>query len=346
VLGVPFEVIPFEAPPRGSAPEFKPRYRIHAVPEKREYEITFPRVEGYTQKVSARIHVDWEHVAPLELDPAKIPAEVDMAIGLPNNKGRISVLDRNRVREATLGPYHAGRRIQALVFEMARDLTRDLVQRSSVSVPAGVLFPQIVKVVQRYVDDRVFVTPPNDRLDLGLSPYYGWAIERLHEAIHPAGDNGEGAELPEYERGRRRVGSTAEVDAWTSKPVREVGKCHLNFCVADTANWEQAVAARLDKSPLVRAFVKNEFLGFAIPYIHDGQDHEYYPDFLVRLREDPSFTLILEVKGRPDPLEQVKAQAAQRWVSAVNAEASFGEWGYAIVRDPARTVETLEAWLR
>jgi hypothetical protein len=40
----------------------------------------------------------------------------------------------------------------------------------------------------------------------------------------------------------------------------------------------------------------------------------------------------------------VKAQAAQRWVDAVNAEGSFGGWGYAIVRDPVRTAETVEAW--
>jgi len=344
VLGVPFEVIPFKAPPGGNAPEPKPRHRIYAVPEKREYEITFPRVDSYTQKVTGRIQVNWETVAPLELDPANIPAEVDMATGLPNNQGRLSVLQKGKVKEATLGPYHAGRRLQALVFEMARDLTKDLVQRGSVAVPAGVLFPQLLQVVQRYVDDRVFVTPPNDRLDLWLSPYYGWAIERLQEAIRPAGDNGEGAELPEYERGRRRVGSTGEVDAWTSKPVREVGKCHLNFAVADTAQWEQSVAARLDKSDHVRAFVKNEFLGFAIPYIHNGQDHEYYPDYLVLLRDSPRFTLILEVKGRPDPEEQVKAQAAQRWVDAVNAEGSFGRWGYAIVREPKETAGVIEAW--
>lgn len=150
-------------------------------------------------------------------------------------------------------------------------------------------------------------------------------------------------ELPEYERGRRRVGSTGEVDAWTSKPVREVGKCHLNFAVADTAQWEQSVAARLDKSGHVRAFVKNEFLGFAIPYIENGHDHEYYPDYLVRLRDDPPFTLIMEVKGRPDSLEQVKAQAAQRWVDAVNAEGSFGRWGYTIVRDPKETAAVVEA---
>jgi transcriptional regulator NrdR len=130
VLGVPFEVIPFKAPPGGTAPEPKPRYRIHAVPEKREYEITFPRVEGYTQRVSGRIHVDWDHVAPLELDPARIPAEVDMAIGLPNNTGRISVLDRARVKEATLGPYHAGRR-----FTTVETTSLTVIKRSGVGEP-------------------------------------------------------------------------------------------------------------------------------------------------------------------------------------------------------------------
>lgn len=75
VLGVPFEVIPFKAPPGAAAPEPKPRYRIYAVPEKREYEITFPHVEGYTQKVTGRIRVNWEAVAPLELDPVIIPPE-------------------------------------------------------------------------------------------------------------------------------------------------------------------------------------------------------------------------------------------------------------------------------
>ena len=348
VLGVPFEVIPFKAAPGGQATEPKERHRVYAVPEKSQYEITFPRVEGYTQKVTGRIKVDWDAVAPLELDPAKIPPEVSMASGLPNNHGRLSILERGKVKEVTLDPYHADRRLQALVFEMARDLTKDLVQAGSVAVPAGVLFPQLLKVVQQYVDDRVFAAPPNEKLDLWLAPYYGWAIERLHHAIRPAGDNGEGKELPEYERGKRRVGSTAEVDAWTSKPVREVVKCHINLMVADTtaeAGWEQQVAARLDKSEHVKAFVKNQFLGFAIPYIHDGQDHEYYPDFLVRLRDEPRFTLIIEVKGRPDPLEQVKREAALRWVGAVNLEGGFGQWGYAIVRDPKETGDALRAWV-
>ena len=39
--------------------------------------------------------------------------------------------------------------------------------------------------------------------------------------------------------------------------------------------------------------------------------------------------LILETKGY-DPLAHVKAQEAQRWVTAVNAEAQFGRWHYVV----------------
>ena len=29
--------------------------------------------------------------------------------------------------------------------------------------------------------------------------------------------------------------------------------------------------------------MKNDHLGFAIPYVHEGRSHDYVPDFLVRL---------------------------------------------------------------
>jgi type III restriction enzyme len=344
VLGVPFEVIPFKAVP-GPGPTTPPERRhVYAVPEKAAYEITFPRVQRYQQRVNARISVAWEDVATLVLDPANISVEVGMASALPNNRGRQSAV-AGRTHEVTMEPYRRERRLQQVVFELARDLTRELVRAGAVAVPAGVLFPQLLRIAQRYVDEKVAAIEPSAKLDVGLSPYYGWAIERLREAIRPDERAGEGPEVPVYESGRRRVGSTVEVEAWTSKPVREVAHCHLNFVVADTQVWEQSVAARLDKAPSVEAFVKNQFLGFAIPYYFNGQDHEYYPDFLVRLKGgDRPFTLILEVKGRPDEEVEVKAQAAQRWVDAVNAEGSFGRWGYAILRDPRETFAVVEEW--
>jgi type III restriction enzyme len=112
---------------------------------------------------------------------------------------------------------------------------------------------------------------------------------------------------------------------------REVVHSHLNYIVPDTAKWEQAAAYYIDTHSMATAFVKNAGLGFAIPYFHNGQMHDYMPDFIVRLKTDPVLNLIVETKGY-DPLAEVKSAAAQRWVDAVNAEGSYGHWAYAMAR--------------
>jgi len=55
------------------------------------------------------------------------------------------------------------------------------------------------------------------------------------------------------------------------------------------------------------------------------------PDFIVRLKTDPPIHLILETKGY-DPLAEVKKGGAERWVSAVNADGTYGRWAYEMVR--------------
>lgn len=343
VLGVPFEVIPFKVARGGKPAPPVDRHHIYAVPAKAKYDIAFPRVEGYTQRVKGRIKVDLEKVAGVTLDPMNIPPEVAMAAALPNNQGRPSRVTE-RVSEVSLNPYRDTQRLQQLEFQMAQSLTRDLVERRQIGVPAGHLFPQVLGIVQRFIREHVTVKHGNDRRDVFMSPYYGYVIERLLEAIKPDEEAGESPEVPIYESGARKAGSTGAVDFWTGKPVREVTKCHLNFAVSDTARWEQSVAARIDKHHAVKAFVKNDRLGFSIPYLHDGQQHEYIPDFLVRLRDKPCYTLIMELKGHPDPLQQIKAQAAERWVAAVNADGQFGTWAYVIVRDPTRVTDELNAY--
>ncbi len=133
--------------------------------------------------------------------------------------------------------------------------------------------------------------------------------------------------------GSRRLACDASrvVDFWTSRDVREVQRSHVNYVVADTAKWEQSAAYVLDTHAAVDAFVKNAGLGFAIPYLHNGQPHDYMPDFVVRLGSDPSCLLILETKGF-DPTGEIKAAAAQRWVSAVNADGAYWRWAYAVAR--------------
>jgi len=119
------------------------------------------------------------------------------------------------------------------------------------------------------------------------------------------------------------------VDFWTSRDVREVVHSHMNYVVADTMRWEQSAAYYIDTHPAVEAFVKNTGLGFAISYLDNGQPHDCVPDFLIRLTLQPRVHLILETKGY-DPLAHIKAQAAQRWVAAVNADGQYGRWHYAV----------------
>lgn len=90
------------------------------------------------------------------------------------------------------------------------------------------------------------------------------------------------------------------------------------------------------------AFVKNAGLGFAIPYFHNGQPHEYLPDFIFRLKSDKSEPqyLILETKGY-DELEGIKKAAAERWVNAVNVDGKYGKWQYKIASKPEEAIKIL-----
>jgi type III restriction enzyme len=330
VFGVPFQVIPFKANPAGAPRPPRPTHRVRALPERAPLEITFPRVEGYLPAIRNRVSVDWRNVAPLFLDPGKIPPEVEVKATLPTNTGRPSLLGPGKLERVDLNPFRQGRREQSLAFEMAADLTRTYVEGGASEAPAHVLFPQLARIVQRYIAEKVIPVKPAERIDLFLSPYYGWAIERLSQAIRPDTSAGEAPEVPRYEA-NRDPGSTRDVDFATSRDVREVVKSHLNYVVADTKRWEQSAAYILDTQPQVEAFVKNAGLGFAIPYFDNGRDHEFQPDFIVRFRNRPGFHLILETKGF-DPLADVKQAAAERWVAAVNADGGFGKWEFAMAR--------------
>src|SRR6266511_6114972 len=233
-----------------------------------------------------------------------IPDEVRVKETLLN-KGRPSYSEPGGSSVLNLDAWRKASRVQQHEFEMAAALTRHYASQDKCEAPAHVLFPQLLDVVKRFVREKVQVDTPEKRVDVFLAPYWGFAIERLTEELHPDTTQGDAPEVPRYEQGRG-PGSTGEVDFWTSKKVKEIEKSHLNYVVQDS-KWEQSAAYHLDTHPRVVAFAKNQGLAFAIPYLHNGQQHNYIPDFIVKL--DNGLQLVLEAKGH-DPLEHVKAAAA------------------------------------
>ena len=60
---------------------------------------------------------------------------------------------------------------------------------------------------------------------------------------------------------------------------RHTHKSPISHAVGDSG-WEAHVAAALDNCPLVDRWVRNYGLNWSIPYLADGNRHEYRPDFV------------------------------------------------------------------
>jgi type III restriction enzyme len=147
-------------------------------------------------------------------------------------------------------------------------------------------------------------------------------------------------------------GSTDEVWFQTRKVVIPTEKSHVSHVVLDGPRgntWEERVAELLEADEHVASYVKNDRLGFTIPYVHKGRSHDYVPDFLVRLVEPEGDevvrTLIVEVSGGRKDAEvaKVKADTARlQWCPAVNNHGGFGRWGYIEVSDMDTVEQVLD----
>ena len=136
----------------------------------------------------------------------------------------------------------------------------------------------------------------------------------------------------------RDSGSTEDVSFLTRKPTAPTEKSEVSHVTLDGIGgntWEQILALECEFSSDVEAYVKNDHLGFAIPYIHKGRTHSYVPDFLLRLKRrddgDVERTLIVEVSGgqkSPGPTKVKALTARDSWCVAVNNHNGFGRWGY------------------
>ncbi|MGE3853269.1 MAG: BPTD_3080 family restriction endonuclease [Planctomycetota bacterium] len=351
IIGVPFDFLPFKA--EGSTRQPPPRkHHVHALPDRAIFQISFPRVTRYESELRTDIAVDWATMPRLKLDTKTLVSEYESKAAIPSNVGRPSFFGPGQSTRIDLQQLRDGTREQQIVFDLAARLTKRLLigDPSDPKPPPGDVtarefFLRAQAIVSRYLREYVDPGANMDRRDVHFAPFFGMAIDNLHAAIEA-----ESSEGPER-IAESTEGSTLQIDFWTSREVREAGKCHLNYVVADTVEWEQRAAALIERNEHVFAFVKNTAQGLVIPYMHEGMDRDYIPDFLVRLAIGAdagiAYHLIVEIKGRPDPREQLKTLAAHRWVAACNVDAArFGHWQYVVVRDLADLEGVLAEALR
>ncbi|WP_310596207.1 BPTD_3080 family restriction endonuclease [Sphingomonas sp.] len=342
VFGVPFELIPFKVSPPGPTPPQPDPNHIYSVPEKAEFEITFPVVTGYHQSGQFDVFVDWAQVSKVTIDPMKIPQIVELT-PLTTPDGTLAAYGPGEKPILSLKEWRALFREQQVAFRLAKEIcTRWAADNGAAAVPMQVLFPKVAFAAKRFLAeklDRKGDSQPCDVLLVG--EYMQAAIGSLLEAIKKGASTSD-AEVAVIPQGAAGRGSTLYVDFHTTKPIYPVTHCHLNAMVADTKKWEQSAAFLLDSHPGVRRWVKNDRLGLFIPYRNRGVPTRYIPDFIVMT--DKGLNVIVEIKGQVTDSADAKAKAAIRWVNGVNRLGTQGEWAYMFVTDPGRVGEELNAY--
>jgi len=322
VYGVPFSFIPTA----GTSLEPKPPkavHRIRAMEDRAALEITFPRVIGYRYLLPVeRLTPRFTEESHLTISNQELPTETEV-VSIVGQADIHNLDDLKKVR------------LQTVAFEIAK-ATLDGYLSDDEGNERPWLFPQLAAITRAWLDEYLICKGNAFPQMLLMAQLKHQAAAKIYEAV-VVGSDGEKRLVP-IPRPYEPIGSTALVGFDSTKNIYETdpAKCHLNYVVQDS-DWESNLAHTLEQMPEVLSYVKNQGLGFQIPYVFQGKQANYIPDFIIRYDDgqDDPLNLILEVSGENKKDKQAKAATAQnQWVPAVNNAGAYGRWAYIEIKDP------------
>jgi type III restriction enzyme len=330
VYGVPFSFLKAEGQIAPQPP--KVIHRVYALPDREQYEITYPRVEGYRYEINEEklaAHFSEESSTVIANEPTEV------TIGGFIGDEDIETLER--IKE---------RREGEVIARLAKGLLKKYYTDAD-GTEKYWLYPQLIKIIEEYVKNHIVL---KDRMVIGyltVGEYYTGALTKIQQAIVTENlkSHKEKRLLPilaPYDT----LGSTQYVDFLTTKAIRETVKSHVNYVVADTEEWEQGVAKRLEQMPEVLSYVRNQNLSFAVPYEYQGIARQYLPDFIAILEtpEGSKLNLLIEVTGKKDDKKALKVKTAREmWVPAVNNTGKYGKWAMIEIQDIHETQNLIRA---
>jgi type III restriction enzyme len=333
VLGVPFTFVASKADDQPTPPP-KPT-RVMALEERSEQEIRFPRVAGYRVVLpNERLRPEFTDDSRMRVTANDAPQTTDLEAVV--GEGERLTLDRLKAHREQEVQFHVAAHALKTRFKDGDDQ------------PKWHLFPQVLRITKAWFRD--YLETPGALVQYLLwQPLADRAADQIYSACVPnaAGEEALRPILDAY----NRDGSTRHVGFMTSKAElveTRADKCQINYVVYDE-EWEAAFVQAVQDMPEVLAYAKNHNLGFEIPYVMDGAERKYRPDFIVRWNDgDPAdpLNIVVEIKGFRGFDAQRKADTAQRfWCQAVNNHGGFGRWAFLEIRDPHGVADTLRRFV-
>jgi type III restriction enzyme len=328
VLGIPFDFtgdaqIVKPAPPQETI-------NVHACsPERDSLEIRFPRVAGYCaelpeEKLTAAFTADSKYLlTPDVVGPTKAHNSGIIGEGVD-----LDVRHLDTVRTATI------------IYNLTRHLLQTKFADDNGEIKLH-LFGQLKNITQTWFDNYLECTGGVKPAMLLYQVLADEACNKIVSAITKAAHSEQGKPIKALLDPYNPEGSTAHVNFNTSKAKRwetDSRKCHINYVICDS-DWEKQFAQCVEGNKHVIAYVKNQSLGFEIPYQFEGGNHKYIPDFIVLLNDrhdaENPLHLIVEIKGiRGNDARAKKATIENYWLPAINRLQRYGRWAFAEFTDP------------
>ncbi|WP_420538655.1 BPTD_3080 family restriction endonuclease [Mailhella massiliensis] len=324
ILGIPFD---FTAKPV-IAPPALPRetIQVKAVrPERDALEITFPRVIGYRKELpEEKLTASFNEESKFELTPDIVGATITQNSGIIGQSADLR-LDLDNIRENTI------------LMHLTRHLLMEKF-RDAGEAPKLHLFGQLRRITQEWFTDYFSCKGGTSPAQLLYKSLADTACSRIEAAITRScsADKPVRALLDSY----NPQGSTRHVNFTTSKKDRwqtDPRKCHINWVITDS-DWEAEFCRVAEAHPKVKAYVKNQNLGFEVPYTLGGELHHYLPDFILLVDdghgEEDLLHLVVEIKGyRGEDAKEKKSTMETYWIPGVNNLTTFGRWEFVELKE-------------
>ena len=333
IFGVPFTFLPHEGGGGNPPSPTLAQTRIEPDPEKIQYEISWPNIDRIERIFPSKLSVDINDAKPLEIKSNEFSLTVDMS-GVISGKPVLETMS-----ELDLIKLNAKIRIQWIIFQAAKQILPEIKQDWKGG--SEDLMMQLVKIVEEFIalnKISVLNIDPDDEIRKKLIIAFNLTKIVKHITSEIKISNTQERKLVLNKE--KPIKSTGGMQPWyTRKPNDPTLHSHINFAVHDS-RWEAATVQKLERHSQIESWAKNDHLGFKILYLFNGILHEYWPDYLIRLKN--GINLVLEIKGKDSEQNKAKRDALKEWIEAVNENGKFGTWSWDVAFDPAEVMPIIQ----
>ena len=330
IIGVPFKM--FKGGKTEPPPQPVDLTHIAALPERQEkMEIEFPNVVGYRiENYDGEIKYDFSNIENYEIRGDVTPIETQMASAFSSEEIQIKIQSVLEKRD------------KEVIFWLTKELIKFHFSDDEGS-PNFQKFNKLKTIVTEWYDKKVILLNIQDqrykRLLFFEEPKK--MVDHIARGINPHINTTE--HIRPVFNYYNKFSSTKYVNGNTIKEVYATQKSHVNYVVMDS-DWEGIAAKTLEELPQVISYVKNQFLGFAIPYVKEGKDKNYFTDFIVRCKgKDGTIkNLMIEISGFSNDKAEKKWFVENRWIPAVNAlkdKYDYSEWHFIEIANDIRNIK-------